>query len=299
MQLTFPEIDPIIFSISVGQFTFALRWYALAYIAGLLMAWRIMVIISRNDKLWKDSKSPILPRLIEDLMTYMILGVILGGRIGYVLFYEPIYFLQHPLEIPQVWNGGMSFHGGFLGVVAGTVIFAHKNKIPLLSIGDLVAIASPPGLFFGRMANFINGELWGKPTTSDWGILFPSRLAQTCPDTWVGICKRHPSQLYEAFLEGLILWIIMLTLVFSFEFLKRSGETIAIFLIGYGLSRFIVEIVREPDRQFISSQNPNGFILQFNEVVGLSMGQILSTPMIIVGLSLIYWSRVIRTKEFR
>ena len=299
MQLTFPEIDPIIFSISVGQFTFALRWYALAYIAGLLMAWRIMVIISRNDKLWKDSKSPILPRLIEDLMTYMILGVILGGRIGYVLFYEPIYFLQHPLEIPQVWNGGMSFHGGFLGVVAGTVIFAHKNKIPLLSIGDLVAIASPPGLFFGRIANFINGELWGKPTTSDWGILFPSRLAQTCPDTWVGICKRHPSQLYEAFLEGLILWIIMLTLVFSFEFLKRSGETIAIFLIGYGLSRFIVEIVREPDRQFISSQNPNGFILQFNEVVGLSMGQILSTPMIIVGLSLIYWSRVIRTKEFR
>ncbi len=299
MQLTFPEIDPIIFSISVGQFTFALRWYALAYIAGLLMAWRIMVIISRNDKLWKDSKSPILPRLIEDLMTYMILGVILGGRIGYVLFYEPIYFLQHPLEIPQVWNGGMSFHGGFLGVVAGTVIFAHKNKIPLLSIGDLVAIASPPGLFFGRMANFINGELWGKPTTSDWGILFPSRLAQTCPDTWVGICKRHPSQLYEAFLEGLILWIIMLTLVFSFEFLKRSGETIATFLIGYGLSRFIVEIVREPDRQFISSQNPNGFILQFNEVVGLSMGQILSTPMIIVGLSLIYWSRVIRTKEFR
>jgi phosphatidylglycerol:prolipoprotein diacylglycerol transferase len=294
MHLTFPNIDPIIFSFAIGEFTFALRWYSLAYIAGLLIAWRIMVVFANNNQLWKDSNSPIPTSCIEDLMTYMILGVILGGRIGYVLFYQPIYFLYNPSEILQVWKGGMSFHGGFLGVVLGTIIFAIKNKIPILSIGDLVAIASPPGLFLGRVANFINGELWGKPTTSDWGILFPAQAAQKCPDDWIGFCTRHPSQLYEAFLEGIILWFFMLALVFMYRFLERSGETIAIFLVGYGISRFVVENFRESDQQFVSLENPNGFVFQINDLVGLSMGQVLSIPMIIVGMIIILYSRTIR-----
>ena len=295
MRFDYPEIDPIIFSFSVGNLELALRWYALSYILGILVAWKLMQILSKYSSLWPNSLAPIRPSAVEDLMTYMILGIILGGRIGYVVFYQPVYYLYNPEDILKVWNGGMSFHGGFLGVVFGALLYGKKKKSNLLSLGDLIAIASPPGLFFGRLANFINGELWGKPTTSSWGIVFPARDAKLCPSSWVGECTRHPSQLYEAFSEGLLLWVVMLICVFWFKSFKRRGETMFIFLTGYGLSRAIIEIFREPDAQFISTVNPNGHLIFISETIGLSMGQILCLPMIIIGTMSLLFSRFYKT----
>ena len=295
MRFDYPEIDPIIFSFSVGNLELALRWYALSYILGILVAWKLMQILSKYSSLWPNSLAPIRPSAVEDLMTYMILGIILGGRIGYVVFYQPGYYLYNPEDILKVWNGGMSFHGGFLGVVFGALLYGKKKKSNLLSLGDLIAIASPPGLFFGRLANFINGELWGKPTTSSWGIVFPARDAKLCPSSWVGECTRHPSQLYEAFSEGLLLWVVMLICVFWFKSFKRRGETMFIFLTGYGLSRAIIEIFREPDAQFISTANPNGYLIFISETIGLSMGQILCLPMIIIGIMSLLLTRFYKT----
>ena len=295
MRFDYPEIDPIIFSFSVGNLELALRWYALSYILGILVAWKLMQILSKYSSLWPNSLAPIRPSAVEDLMTYMILGIILGGRIGYVVFYQPGYYLYNPEDILKVWNGGMSFHGGFLGVVFGALLYGKKKKSNLLSLGDLIAIASPPGLFFGRLANFINGELWGKPTTSSWGIVFPARDAKLCPSSWVGECTRHPSQLYEAFSEGLLLWVVMLICVFWFRSFKRRGETMFIFLIGYGLSRAIIEIFREPDAQFISTANPDGYVIFISETIGLSMGQILCLPMIIIGIMSLLLIRFFKT----
>ena len=296
MRFDYPEIDPIIFSFSVGNLELALRWYALSYILGILVAWKLMQNLSKYSSLWPNSLAPIRPSAVEDLMTYMILGIILGGRIGYVVFYQPVYYLYNPEDILKVWNGGMSFHGGFLGVVFGALLYGKKKKSNLLSLGDLIAIASPPGLFFGRLANFINGELWGKPTTSSWGIVFPARDAKLCPSSWVGECTRHPSQLYEAFSEGLLLWVMMLICVFWFKSFKRRGETMFIFLTGYGLSRAIIEIFREPDAQFISTANPNGHLIFISETIGLSMGQILCLPMIIIGVMSLLLTRFYKTK---
>ena len=296
MRFDYPEIDPIIFSFSVGNLELALRWYALSYILGILVAWKLMQILSKYSSLWPNSLAPIRPSAVEDLMTYMILGIILGGRIGYVVFYQPAYYLYNPEDILKVWNGGMSFHGGFLGVVFGALLYGKKKKSNLLSLGDLIAIASPPGLFFGRLANFINGELWGKPTTSSWGIVFPARDAKLCPSSWVGECTRHPSQLYEAFSEGLLLWVVMLMCVFWFNSFKRRGETMFIFLTGYGLSRAIIEIFREPDAQFISTANPNGYLIFISETIGLSMGQILCLPMIIIGIMSLLLTRFYKTQ---
>ena len=291
MRFDYPEIDPIIFSFSVGNLELALRWYALSYILGILVAWKLMQILSKYSSLWPNSLAPIRPSAVEDLMTYMILGIILGGRIGYVVFYQPGYYLYNPEDILKVWNGGMSFHGGFLGVVFGALLYGKKKKNNLLSLGDLIAIASPPGLFFGRLANFINGELWGKPTTSSWGIVFPARDAKLCPSSWVGECTRHPSQLYEAFSEGLLLWVVMLICVFWFKSFKRRGETMFIFLTGYGLLRAMIEIFREPDAQFISALNPNGYVIFISETIGLSMGQILCLPMITIGIVSLFLTR--------
>ena len=296
MRFDYPEIDPIIFSFSVGNLELALRWYALSYILGILVAWKLMQNLSKYSSLWPNSLAPIQPSAVEDLMTYMILGIILGGRIGYVVFYQPGYYLYNPEEILKVWNGGMSFHGGFLGVIFGALLYGKKKKSNLLSLGDLIAIASPPGLFFGRLANFINGELWGKPTTSSWGIVFPARDAKLCPSSLVGECTRHPSQLYEAFSEGLLLWVVMLMCVFWFNSFKRRGETMFIFLTGYGLSRAIIEIFREPDAQFISTANPNGYLIFISETIGLSMGQILCLPMIIIGIMSLLLTRFYKTQ---
>ena len=291
MNLVYPEIDPVIFSFSVWHFEFALRWYALSYIAGILVAWKLMQFLTKKYSLWSNETPPISSKAIDDLMTYLIIGIIAGGRIGYVCFYQPGYYIQNPLDILRIWNGGMSFHGGFLGVVIGAVLYSKKHQKDVVNLGDLIAVTSPPGLLFGRIANFINGELWGKPTTSSWGMVFPAKNAKLCPQSWVGECTRHPSQLYEALLEGLALWIIMLFFVFFFKSLQRRGETICIFLIGYGVSRAIIEIFREPDAQFVNELNPNGYIIFVNESLGLSMGQILCMPMIVIGITILIVSR--------
>ena len=289
MILPFPDIDPALFSIEIGGFTFALRWYALAYIAGILLGWRLAVLTVRRDPLWPGNRAPMQPGQVEELITSVILGIILGGRLGFVLFYQPAYYLANPGEILAVWQGGMSFHGGMIGVTLGGLIFAWRNKVPLLSLGDLMALCTPPGLLLGRAANFINGELWGRPSDAPWAVVFPGDRAQDCPGI-VGDCARHPSQLYEAGLEGLVLGALLIFLVYRMGWLKRPGAITGMFLVGYGLSRSFIELFRQADAQFITAANPMGYVVQFGDA-GLSMGQLLSLPMVLLGLTLILWPR--------
>ena len=286
LALPFPNIDPEIFAIDVFGFNLALRWYSLAYIGGLVIGWRVIVHLMKNAKVWK-STAPMSPENAEDLLTWLILGVVLGGRLGFVLFYQPEYYLSHPAEILQVWNGGMSFHGGFAGVIVATTIYSWRHKLPLWSVADAIAIASPIGLFLGRIANFIRPELWGRPTTAPWGVEFPGA---DCPDTWLLVCTRHPSQLYEAGLEGLLLGFIILWLVMRFRALHFSGMITGVFFLGYGLARMFVELFRQADAQFVSLDNPFGYVITLGNA-GLTQGQILSLPMIFIGIALIFWSR--------
>jgi len=287
--LPFPNIDPTIFSIDIGPITLALRWYALAYIAGLLLAWKLAARMVATPRLWAG-KPPMTSEQIEALLTWVILGVVIGGRLGFVLFYQPGYYLRNPAEIIQVWHGGMSFHGGLLGVITAALIFGRVSHISLLSLGDTMAAATPFGLFFGRIANFINGELWGRPSHLPWAMVFPGDLAAQCPPGWVGPCSRHPSELYEAILEGLILGVLLLWLVWRRGWLKHPGQVMGMFFAGYGTARFLVELVRQPDVEFTSPTNPVGYALQFWGG-GLTMGQILSLPMIALGLWLIFAAR--------
>ena len=288
-MIPFPDIGPDIFSINIGGFTLALRWYAMAYIVGILIGWQIAVRAIARSELWSNSTSPMSREQVDDLLTWIILGVILGGRLGYTLFYQPGYYLQNPGEILKVWEGGMAFHGGFLGVMFVILWFSRKHQLRLLSVADMLALATPPGLLLGRLANFINNELWGRPTDMPWGVAFPGPAAQDCPSV-DGICARHPSQLYEAGLEGLILGAILLILAFGRGWLQRPGQTTGLFIAGYGISRFIVELFRQADAQFITNENPLGYVIQMGNF-GLSMGQILSLPMVLFGLGLIIWSR--------
>ena len=295
--IPFPDLSPEIFAISIGGFEFALRWYALAYIAGLLLAWWLVVRLMARADLWRNTTPPMTKEQVESLLTWMILGVILGGRLGFVLFYQPAYYLQNPIDILKVWQGGMAFHGGLLGVVVAGYGFARLHNIPALSLGDAVAMSAAPGLFFGRIANFINAELWGRPTDMPWGVIFPGEAAQTCPGpeglierAWQTLCARHPSQLYEAALEGLILFAILLWLVYRRGWLKIPGQTIGLFFAGYGLSRFIVEYFRQPDLQFFEN-HPRGYAIWMSDTVGLTMGQILSLPMLLLGIALIIYVR--------
>ncbi len=286
--IPFPAITPEIFAFEAFGITFALRWYALAYIAGLLIGWWLIRRAIANAALWAGP-SPATAEQIERLFTWVILGVILGGRIGFVLFYRLDYYLAHPLEIPRVWEGGMSFHGGFLGVVVAAYVFCRREGISPLRLGDLLAVAAPAGLFLGRMANFINAELWGRPTTMPWGVAFPGEAAQFCPGV-EGICARHPSQIYEAVLEGLVLGGILLWLGWRRGWFKTPGRLMGVFLAGYGAARFVVELVRQPDQQFITDGNPLGLAVHVGGY-GLTMGQILSLPMIAIGMWLILRAR--------
>lgn len=280
--IPFPDISPELFSISLFGMEFALRWYALAYIAGILIAWRLAVVAVNRPALWPAQTPPMTAQQVEDLLTWIIIGVILGGRLGFVLFYQPSYYLQHPAEILMVWQGGMAFHGGLLGVVIASWIFAVRHNIPKMSLTDLVAYTVPPGLLLGRLANFINGELWGRPTDVPWGVAFPGPHAQTCPGV-EGVCARHPSQLYEAGLEGLLLGALILWMVYRRGAFRSPGLIAGVFLAGYGLSRFIVEFFRQPDAQFVSVGNPLGLAWHVGGY-GLTMGQILSLPMIALGI---------------
>ena len=288
-MIPFPNISPEIFSINLFGFELALRWYALAYIAGILIGWRLSVMTVKAARLWLNDKPVMTPAQIEDLLTWMILGVILGGRLGYVLFYQPSYYLQNPQEILFVWQGGMAFHGGLLGVIVAGLIFTTRYKIPKLSAADVMALGVPPGILLGRLANFINAELWGRPTEAPWGVAFPTNAAQYCPDV-IGLCTRHPSQLYESLLEGLLLGALLLWLAWRRDAYKTPGLIAGTFFAGYGIARFVVEFVRQPDAQFISDGNPLGLTLEMGGY-GLTMGQLLSLPMILIGAYLIRQAR--------
>lgn len=283
-MVPFPEISPEIFSFNLLGFNFALRWYAVSYIAGFICAIYLMKFFIRRSLLWHSNKPPLSIDQADSLLTYLILGVILGGRMGYVFFYNIDFYITDPIAVLRIWDGGMAFHGGFLGVILAAIIFSRSNSVPLWSSADLIAIATPPGLLFGRIANFVNAELWGRQTDAPWGVIFPGVRAQDCPDV-VGACARHPSQLYEAGLEGLLLFIILVLFAYMGA-LKRPGFVTGLFSLGYGLSRFFVEYFRVPDPQFFSTINPYGYAYRIGDI-GVTMGQVLSIPMIVVGIILL------------
>lgn len=253
--LTFPHIDPVL--ISIGPL--AVRWYALAYIVGIIAGWIYARAIIASPKLW-GGPAPLTVAQYDDFIVWVTLGIILGGRVGYVLFYNFPHFREHPIEILQLWNGGMSFHGGVLGSALAVVLFALRRGISILSLGDVTLAVAPIGLLLGRLANFINGELWGRPSDVPWAMIFPTG----------GPVPRHPSQLYEAALEGLLLLAVLAVLV-RCGALKRPGLVSSSFAIGYGVLRIFCEFFREPDAQL-------GFLWG-----GLTMGMLLSLPLIAAG----------------
>lgn len=260
--MPFPDFDPVLLQIG----PFAIRWYALAYVAGILLGWRYVAGLIKNQGLWGPRGAPASMPQVDDLILWITLGIILGGRLGHVLFYTPSLIVTDPLEVVKVWNGGMSFHGGALGVLIAVVTFARVNKIDILRMGDAITAAAPIGLFFGRIANFINGELWGRPTDVPWAFIFPN----------AGIMPRHPSQLYEAALEGLVLFLILRWATHGAKLLQRRGVVAGIFFLGYATFRTFVENFREPDRYLP------------NFPLGLTMGMMLSAPMFIGGAWLIW-----------
>ncbi len=287
-SIPFPNISPEIFAYSVGGFEIALRWYALAYIVGIAIGWQIIKYALNRPALWRNGP-PMKVAQLEDLLTYIVIGVIGGGRLGYVLFYKPAEFLAAPLDIIKIWEGGLSFHGGFLGVVAAVFIFSKRQKVPLPELADIIAVSATPAVFLVRIANFINAELWGRPTDLPWGVVFPGQAAQACA-TALEPCVRHPSQLYEAGLEGLLLGSILILLAFRLGALKKPWLLSGVFFMGYGISRFLVEFVRQPDAQFVSIGNDLGLAFHINGV-GLTMGQTLTLPMILVGLLVVLMAR--------
>jgi phosphatidylglycerol:prolipoprotein diacylglycerol transferase len=259
LAIPFPAFDPVL--ISFGPI--AIRWYALAYIVGILLGWLYARTLIKAESLW-GGPVPLTVDDFDDFVLWVTLGIILGGRTGYVLFYNLPYFIENPLEIFQLWKGGMSFHGGFIGCLIVIFLFARFRHISFLSLGDLTCAAATIGLFLGRIANFINGELWGRPTDVPWAMAFPN----------AGPEPRHPSQLYEATLEGLVLFIVLALLIRAGA-LKRPGFITGAFALGYGIARSICEFFREPDAQL-------GFLWG-----GLTMGILLSLPLMLIGIGFI------------
>lgn len=281
--ITLPSINPEIFSIEMGNFRFALRWYAMAYIVGFLVAWLWVVSLMRRPKLWPEQNPPLRSEEPEKLLSWVIVGVVLGGRLGYALFYNPAYYFGNPLELLMVWRGGMSFHGACIGLVTATYLFCRSSGTPILSVSDVIAVTVTPGLFLGRLANFVNGELWGRPSDVPWAVIISDGPGSFCPSTWTAVCARHPSQLYEAALEGLVLGALLAWLAYRRGWLKTPGLIAGTFFIGYGIARIFVELYRVPDAQFISDDNPAGFAVRLTDSIGLTMGQLLSLPMLAVG----------------
>ena len=267
LAIDFPVFDPI--AIAIGPI--AIRWYALAYIGGIVLGWIYARALLKNEKLWGGPAPITLPQM-DDFILWVTVGIILGGRTGYVLFYNLPFFVAHPAEIFELWKGGMSFHGGFLGCVAAVIWFCRKNNLPILSLGDITTAVGPIGLFLGRLANFINSELWGRPADPSlpWAMVFPNG----------GPLPRHPSQLYEAGLEGILLFTILAAMI-RMGALRRPGLILGSFIALYALARITGEFFREPDPQL-------GFLWG-----GLTMGMLLSVPMIIAGAILIVvaWRR--------
>jgi phosphatidylglycerol:prolipoprotein diacylglycerol transferase len=261
LSIPFPDINPV--ALELGPL--AIKWYGLAYMAGLLLGWLYIKYLLGQDRLWPGGKAPFAPTKADDLLLYMTVGVLLGGRLGYVLFYEPRFFLTNPLQIPAVWNGGMAFHGALLGSIAAIVVFSRHVGALSWSVLDVCAAATPMGLFFGRLANFINGELWGRPSSVAWSMVFPHG----------GPVSRHPSQLYEALLEGLVLFIVLRWLTHSRLALRRPGLVGGTFMAGYGLARSFCEFFREPDPGHWLTLGP------------FTAGVFYSLPMILAGIYMI------------
>ncbi|MGQ0444306.1 MAG: prolipoprotein diacylglyceryl transferase [Beijerinckiaceae bacterium] len=259
MSLPYPSIDPVL--IAIGPLP--IRWYALAYIAGLLLGWAYARALAKHKAFWGGA-APLDPLDIDDLLLFAALGVILGGRLGYVFFYNAEYYLAHPAEIFAVWKGGMSFHGGLAGTALAIYVLAKRKKIPVLSLADVCAAAVPIGLFLGRLANFIKPELWGRPSSVPWAMVFPG----------AGPSPRHPSQLYEAGLEGIVLFLVLYIAV-QLGALRRPGLVAGLFAAGYGIARITCEFFREPDPQL-------GFLF-----AGATMGMLLSLPLIAIGIGFI------------
>src|SRR5262245_8153957 len=261
LLIDFPVFDPI--AVQIGPF--AIRWYALAYITGIVLGWIYARSLLKNERLW-SGPAPISLLQLDDFILWVTIGIIVGGRTGYVLFYNLPFFVEHPLEILELWKGGMSFHGGFMGCVVAVMWFARRNHISILSLGDITTAVGPIGLFLGRIANFINSELWGRPADPSlpWAMIFPNG----------GPLPRHPSQLYEAGLEGILLFTVLAVMI-RMGALKRPGLILGSFIALYGFARITAEFFREPDPQL-------GFLWG-----GLTMGMLLSVPMIMVGAIII------------
>lgn len=277
--LPFPDISPDIFTIPV--IGFAVKWYAVAYIVGILGGWLMGRWLVSRPGLWPGNAAPMTREQVEDVMTWVVLGIVLGGRIGYVVFYQPEIIFGDPLQVLNIRAGGMSFHGGAIGTGLGVGIYAWRKGISIPAIVDIAALCTPLGLGLGRLANFINAELWGRPSELPWAVIFPGGAAQACAN--VGeFCARHPSQLYEAILEGAVL-LILLWVVALRGGLKTPGLVFGLFLIGYGAARTFVEYFRQADAQYITPENPLGHVVGGAEF-GLTMGQLLSLPMVAAGL---------------
>ena len=275
LVIPYPVIDPV--AIEIGPL--AVRWYSLAYVAGLVGGAMLAARLVRYRQLWPVGVAPFESGHAWDLMGWIALGVIVGGRIGFVLFYAPLEYLADPLSILALWRGGMSFHGGFLGAVIGAWYFSRGRNAPLLSVADILACAAPLGIFFGRIANFVNGELWGRESSVSWAMIFPSPAA--------GGVARHPSQLYEAGLEGLLLLVLLNALAFGTGALRRPGLLAGVFALGYGCARMLAEQFREPDAGL-------GFLLPLGSG-GLTMGMLLSAPLVVLGAWLIH--RALQRRE--
>lgn len=263
LVIPFPALDPVL--VHIGPL--AIRWYALGYIFGILIGWAYARAVLRTDRLWAGGKAPLTVIDLDDFIVWVTLGIILGGRLGYVLFYNLPHFATHPLEIFQLWNGGMSFHGGFTGCVLAVVLFARKRNVPTLSLGDITCAVGTVGIFLVRITNFINGELWGRATDVPWAMVFPSG----------GPVPRHPSQIYEAGLEGLLLFAVLFVAMRAGA-LKRPGLIIGLFAVVYALARSFCEFFREPDAQL-------GFLWG-----GATMGQLLSIPLFLAGVGFILYA---------
>lgn len=257
--MPFPEIDPV--AISLGPL--AIRWYGLAYVAGILLGWWLARRMVSQSELWPGQIAPLTHRHLDDFLVWVAIGIVLGGRLGYILFYDLGPILEEPIRALQVWNGGMSFHGGITGATIAMILFARRHAIPAWSLFDIVASVAPVGIFFGRLANFINSELWGRPTDVAWAVIFPTG----------GPMPRHPSQLYEACLEGLLLFAVLQLLIRSRLAFRTPGLVTGVFVSGYALARIFNEFFREPD-------------VQLGYLAGgwLTMGMVLSLPMLALGL---------------